>query len=342
MNIKGKMMKKILFNSITISIPKNIVQFSLGVILYWILVGVPDAYATALALAGFIIAYSSVYLYNDIADHEEDRKDKEKLKWKLIAGGHISITRSKILTLIFALIGVSISFTVNRWFFGIIILMLFLNLLHSSPRIRFKKSINRTSVNMTAIEFLKFSCGWFALTTDIAKFPFWIMLAFSIVYTSSYLIYKFNFRGGTIRAKSKLFGVLAFSGTLSYILSFFSYGFPLSMSILIIIPLFIIFMFKQMDIEFHRINNMILIEYLLLPVVIISFAVLTIPAIAQANERMATTIDSYAEDLIEDIPETIKEPIENITDELKKYEKLEDIEYDIKHGLGNITNMTVT
>jgi hypothetical protein len=92
-----------------------------------------------------------------------------------------------------------------------------------------------------------------------------------------------------------------------------------------------------MDIEFHRINNMIIIEYLLLPVVIIAFAALTIPVVGQANEKIAGTIDTYAEDLMQDIPETIKTPIDNLTDELKKYGTLEDIEQEIKEGFENIT-----
>ena len=92
-----------------------------------------------------------------------------------------------------------------------------------------------------------------------------------------------------------------------------------------------------MDIEFHKINNMIVIEYLLLPVVIVSFVVLAIPVVGQANEEIANTIDTYTEDLMEEIPETITEPIENLTDELKKYETLEDVEEGIKEGFENIT-----
>ncbi|MEE9323354.1 MAG: UbiA family prenyltransferase [Candidatus Aenigmarchaeota archaeon] len=331
-------MKRALFNSITISLPKNIVQFSLGIILYWVIFGIPDTYITLLALCAFLISYSSVYMYNDLVDHKEDRKDREKLKWKLVAGGNISMNSAKVSALFLAVFGLAISFLVNRWFFIMVVGMLFLNFLHTSPYTRFKKSLRKTAVNMTVIEFLKFSCGWFALTTNLMRFPFWLILAFSVVYTTSYLIYKFKFTGKVIKSNKKFFIGLGFLGGLSYVVSFFQYGFPLSMILLIVIPFFILMLFKQMDIEFHRINNMIIIEYLLLPIVIVSFMVLTVPVIGQANENMASTIDDYTEDLMKEMPETITEPIDNLTDELKKYETLEDIEEGIKEGFENITD----
>jgi len=332
-------MKRFLFNSVTISIPKNTVQFALGVILYWVYLGMPNIYLTGLALAGFLISYSAVYLYNDIVDHEDDKKDKEKLKWKLVAGGHMKISHAMWMTLIFAATGLVLSLLVNRWFFMMIVGMLFLNFLHSSPYTRYKKSLKKTAVNLTAIEFLKFCCGWFALTTDLTRFPFWLILAFSVVYTVSYLIYKFNFRGKIIKENKKIIIAMSIIGAVSYVISFLYYGFPLSMIFLIVIPMFIVLLFKQMDIKFHKINNMIITEYLLLPVVILSFMILAIPMVGIVNDQIADTLSNYTGDIIDEIPDAITEPVENLTDELKKYETLEDIEDDIKEGLGNITEI---
>ncbi len=158
-----------------------------------------------------------------------------------------------------------------------------------------------------------------------------------MVYTTSYLIYKFKFRGAIIKENKKLFAGLGAVGVFSYILSTIQYGFPLSMILLVVIPLLVLLWFKQTDIEFHRINNMIVIEYLLLHVVIISFMVLTIPVVSQANENMAGEIGSYTENLMGEVPEDIKKPIDNLTSELRKYKNLEDIEEEIKNSFENIT-----
>jgi len=331
--------RNLLFNSVTISLPKNMIQFSLGIILYWFILGFPDPGMVVLSLAGFLIAYTSVYLYNDLVDYDEDRKDSEKVKWKLIAGGMISEKTAKVLTVVFTASGLIISLLINRWFFLMILGMLVLNFLHSSPYTRFKKGMMKTTANMTAIEFLKFSCGWFAMTSNIEKFPFWLVLSFSIVYTASYIIYKFKFRGNLIKSKKPFFVFLGAVGVISYIISLISYGFPISMVILVIIPLFVLILLKQIDIEFHKISNMVIIEYLLLPVVIISFAILMIPIFGQANENIANKIGEYRENVMKDLPSDIKQPIENITDELKKYKVLEDIESGLKTGLDNMTKL---
>jgi 4-hydroxybenzoate polyprenyltransferase len=331
------MNSKIFFNSITISLPKNVIQFLLGIILYWLIIGMPNTYTTLFALASFIITYSSVYLFNDIFDHKEDVSDKEKLKWKLIASGRLNKNTAWAITAMFIICGLSMSILVGRWFFLMMVALLSLNFLHSSPRTRLKKRIYATSVNMTVIEFLKYSCGWFALTTNIAKFPFWLMLAFSLVYTASYIIYKFKFKGHIIRSNRKLFIGFGVVGVVSYIISFILYGFPLSMILLVAIPIGILLLLKYMDVKVHRISNMLVIEYLLLPVVILSFVMLTIPFIDHTNDMIARNIINYTETIKERMPPDIIRPLKNISDKLEEYETLEDIEKNINKSIGNIT-----
>jgi 4-hydroxybenzoate polyprenyltransferase len=320
-------LRNLLYNSITISLPKNAVQFFLGTVLFWLIMGIPNPVATVAALTGFLLTYSSVYLLNDIVDHKEDMKNREKLKWKLVAGKMIGIRKALILSMILLFSGLSVSLYVSRWFFIIMLLLIFLNSLHSSPWTRFKRSLPKTSVNMTAIQFLKFSTGWFALTSNISEFPFWLILGFSIVYTTSYVIYKFGFRGKTIKSRRGFFWTLGIIGGASYFISFIVYGLPLSLIFLVLIPTIILLFFKRIKWKCHKITNMIILEYLLLPIIIVSFLVVLLnPALAKVNYQIAKDIENYTEDISDALPQTVTEPIKNISDELKKYQNLEDIE----------------
>src|SRR4030042_4040910 len=83
-------LKNVLYNSVTVSLPKNIIQFFLGFVLYWLIFGAFDAAVLMIALAGFLLSYSSIYFLNDIVDFEDDRHDKDKMGWKLVAKGAMS------------------------------------------------------------------------------------------------------------------------------------------------------------------------------------------------------------------------------------------------------------
>jgi 4-hydroxybenzoate polyprenyltransferase len=266
-------------------------------------------------------------------DFKEDRKDKEKAKWKFVAGGILTPRTANTLAIIFLISGLSVSFFVNKWFFLIMVTLIFLNFLHSLPLTKFKKNLNKTSINITVIEFLKYSCGWFALTSNLYLLPFWLILTFSIVYTTSYIIYKFKFKGKIIRKNKRVFFILGMLGGISYFISLIEYGFPLSMLLLFIIPFTTLIVFKQTKFNMHKINNMFVIEYLLLPLVIICFLMLNIPIIAEANEQIADNIDSYTEKISEEIPDSIVNPLKNISEKFEKYKSLDDIEREINSSL---------
>jgi len=320
-------LKKLFYNSITISLPKNAVQFFLGAVLFWLVMGVPNPLTMVIGLSGFLITYSSVYLFNDISDYKEDIKNREKLKWKLVAGKMISMRAAFALSLTLLFSGLSISIFISKWYFLIMVVLIFLNFLHSSPWTRFKKSLAKTSVNMTVIQFLKFSTGWFALTSNISHFPFWLIAGFSIVYTASYIIYKFGFKGKKIKSRKGFFWTLGILGGSFYTISFLVYGFPLSLVMLVVIPTCILLLFKKINWKCHKITNMIMLEYLLLPVIIASFLVLILnPVLAKMNENLAKDIKEYTGEISENLPPQVTKPIKNISDELKKYKNLEDIE----------------
>jgi 4-hydroxybenzoate polyprenyltransferase len=323
---------KILFNSITASLPKNTIQFLFGVLLFWIIIGTFEVFFAILGLTSFVIAYSSVYMYNDVVDHKIDKKDKEKVKWKLIASGDLSVKKAKCLSVALAATGLSLSFFINKWFFLIVIALLLLNFLHTSPRTRFKGSVTKTSINMTAIEFLKYSTGWFALTSNISSFPFLLVLSVSLIYTTGYMLYKFRFKGNTIRSKKKVFWIFGILSSISYVVSILLYGFPLSLIFLITIAVTTFAFFKRIKFLSYRTKNMMFVGYLLLSVFIFSFLMLFNPVFAEINYKMADEIHLQTGKISDQLPEPLMNSIEDISDEFKKYDSLEDIETLINHN----------
>ncbi|NIO21470.1 MAG: hypothetical protein GTN76_12200 [Candidatus Aenigmarchaeota archaeon] len=319
-------MNNIFFNSITASLPKNVIQFAFGVLLFWLIMGNFEILLAITAMVAFVITYSSVYMYNDIVDYKVDRKDKEKLKWKLIASGDLSIKKAKYMSLAFLVVGPSLSLFVNKWFLMIMIVLLFLNFLHTSPRTKFKSSVTKTSINMTIIEFLKYSTGWFALTSNISQFPFWLVVSVSFIYTTGYMLYKFRFKGKEIKRKKPLFWIFGIVSGLSYGVSIFLYGFPLSLLFLITIAVTSFLFFKHIKFVSYRTKNMMFVGYLLLGVFIVSFLILINPVVAEINDEMAKEIDIQKGKISEKLPESFIQSIEGISNELKKYESLEDIE----------------
>ena len=317
---------KIFFNSITASLPKNTIQFLFGVLLFWLIIGTFEIFVAVLGLVAFAVAYSSVYMYNDIVDHRIDKKDKEKLKWKLIASGDLSVKKAKYLSVALGVTGLSLSFLVNKWFFLIITALLFLNFLHTSPRTRFKSSVTKTSINMTVIEFLKYSTGWFALTSNISFFPILLVFSVSLIYTTGYMLYKFRFKGNTIRSKKKVFWIFGTLSSVSYVVSIFLYGFPLSMIILITIAVTAFLFFRHVKFLSYRTRNMMFVGYLLLSVFIFSFLMLLNPVFAEINYKMADEIHLQTGKISDQLPGPLMNSIEDISNELKKYESLEDIE----------------
>ena len=104
-------LKNVLYNSVTVSLPKNIIQFFLGFVLYWLLFGAFDWLTLGIALAGFLLAYSSVYFFNDIVDYEEDKKDEDKKDWKLVASGAMTKKTALVVGLVFMVSGLLLSGT---------------------------------------------------------------------------------------------------------------------------------------------------------------------------------------------------------------------------------------
>lgn len=286
--ISGNLMgiKEVFYNSITVNLPKNIVQLLLGAVLYCVLFGVIDWIGIIVAIIALSLSYSSVYIYNDIIDREEDAADPQKKAWKPVANGSLSINGALSLYALLLMGGVMISFFVNVIFGIMMVALLFLNFLHSSPWIHLKKKRVPTIINITVIEFIKYSSGWFALTSDTMRFPFLFVLMFSVIYTMGYTAYKFRFDGKTIKSNKIMFGVLGAITLLLFIGSLVTYTFPLPMIVMFILSALIFGLRHMFWRSKKSFNQMLVLEIILLPMLIVAFLLLNIPVFGDLNQQI--------------------------------------------------------
>ncbi|MBN2331459.1 MAG: UbiA family prenyltransferase [Candidatus Aenigmarchaeota archaeon] len=325
--------KSLLYNSVTVSLPKNVVQFSLGVVIFWLVFGSVDFWAASIALASFLLAYSSVYFFNDITDSEEDRSDSDKRGWKLVANGRLSKRAAGIVGLAFLASGFLLSGFTNGWFILLLGLLIFLNILHSSPYIRLKKRMPAAAVNLTAIEFLKYSSGWFALTSNLAAFPIWLILTFSLIYSAIYLVYKFRFRGNKIISNKSVIIPLGAATAFCYIVSIVLYGYALPMILLLVMSLALARFSVGKRLKFM---NWLLVEFAVLPMIVIAFLMLSIPAFASFNSNITGRIDQYKENIYEELPD-LTHSLMNLSE--YRYEDLEELQDAVNQTL-NLSGIT--
>ncbi len=314
--------RNLFYNSVTVSLPKNAIQFLLGFVLYWLTFFTFDVTILAISLLGFLLSYSAVYFYNDIMDYDEDMKDKDKRHWKLVASGAISMRTAKVTAVLLTIAGLSLTLYVNFWFFLLNIALLVLNFLHSAPGVRLKRIIPATALNMTAIETIKFSTGWFAFTSNLSEFPFWIILTFSIAYASIYIIYKFRFKGSMIRKNKYVLAPLGGGALLSYALSVVLYRFALPLALLLAFSFGIIVFSLTVGKRFHLMKWFSL-EFVIFPTVIAVFLLLSIPVVAHANTHLTDKIDQYKDTVYRELPEDVAETLKNLSE--PAYDSLDEV-----------------
>lgn len=324
-------MKSFLYNSVTVSMPKNAVQFMLGVVLFWLVYGSLDFATASVAMAAFLMAYSSVYFFNDIVDCEEDEHDPEKMEWKLVANGKISKRGAGIAGLVFLFAGLALASTINGWFLLMMVVLVFLNFLHSSPYTKLKKSMPIVTVNITAIEFLKYSSGWFALTSSLTTFPFWIILTFSLIYSAMYLVYKSRFRGKEIISNKSVIVPLGLASAFSYLVSILLYDFALPMIFLLAMSLALAKFSIGKRLQFMK---WLWVEFAILPMIVLAFLMLSIPPIAQANSNITSTIGQYKQIVYQELPGSVADGLKNLSE--SRYETLEEVQDAINQSL-NLT-----
>jgi len=227
---------------------------------------------------------------------------------------------------------------VNNYFFIIMLLLLVLNYIHSNPKTHFKGSLKKTALDMSVIEFFKYSCGWFALTSNISYFPFWVVVVLSITYNLSYIIYKAEKKKDLLTDNKRFFVLMGVTAIISYVLAFFNYNIPLVMILMLIIPSFLIAIFRYISIEYNSLHSTLITMLTLLLAVLLSFSLILTPAIAIANNDMANEIDNYTNEMRESIPGSLKDQLDNLTSEMEKYEDLDELIDEINESIMNISN----
>lgn len=217
-----------------ISLVKNSLQFLIGASMLFA-VGQSSDYVALLApLIGFVAAYQSVYGLNDILDFSEDSKNKFKRALKPFARGEVSLETQVSKMFLYMLFGLSISFFASR-FFGILVsIMLLLNFFHSYKSLNIKKTPIGL-VNIFLIEFIKFSCGWFALGGSLQAFPYFIPAFMASAYALGYYSYKNDLNVESIKKKRSIISLAVILAL--YLFSVFFYK-ELRISLILMLPVF--------------------------------------------------------------------------------------------------------
>jgi len=225
-----KLLKKQVYN--IVQIPKNAVQYSLGIILYLITFKEFLPIHAIIGLFSFVIAYQSVYFFNDLMDLKEDQKDKFKAKIKALPQKAYSIETAISGVLFFSVFGIAISLMLNKVFTILLITILLLNFLYSTNLVRLKNSKFRI-ITMIIIEVIKFSIGWFALTSSPHNLPILIIIALSSFYVTGYIFYK-KFENLDDHLKEKSFMNLVFLSIFLFLASIYIYDFRIQLALIVL------------------------------------------------------------------------------------------------------------
>ena len=279
--------RAIVYNSATLNAPKNILQFLFGVVIYTSLTGDYNILKIVIAASGLSMGLGAIYLFNDLTDYEEDRKNQMKISWKAIANGSISVQTAKYLILILSILGTLFSFLSGTNFFVIFAAIIALNLLYSYPAIRLKSHKNSSLIVITLIQILKFSSGWFLFTNNLEGFPYPFVISLSVGYALLFLYYKNNTTNAKtiIRENKKRVYPLSLVMFLFLLISFFMYAFPVVFLLILgmSVPT-ILFYTLSKDYLGTKVNFAFM--YAGLIIILLSFLLLSVPTVTATNDTL--------------------------------------------------------
>lgn len=279
--------RALIYNSVTLNAPKNILQFLFGVIIYATYSGMYNIPRSVSAAVGLCLGLGAIYLFNDLTDYEEDKKNPFKNYWKAIANGSISIKSAKILIFILSVSGTLFSLISGRNFFIIYLTIITLNLLYSYPSIRLKSHKNLSLLVITVIQIFKFSSGWFLFTSSFEGFPFAIVFSISIGYSLLFLYYKndtSNIIKITKENKLRVY-LLSLFLFIFILISILTYSYPVVFVLILgmAVPT-ILFYNLSKDYLGTRVNFAFM--YVGLAIILISFLLLSVPTVTATNDTI--------------------------------------------------------
>ena len=307
---------------------KNSFQFIIGSALFFATMNGFSLSNFFIGLIGFVLSYHSVYSLNDLMDYYDDKKDDMRKHFKPLVNGKTKRTHMEAYSFLYLVIGLPLCFFVSTLFGFLVVISLLLNFLHSSPFIRLKKT-RFVLPNLFFIEFIKFSLGWFALSSYVNNFPFLFVAFLSTVYVLIYTYYKQN---AVNFFKSKSIVVLSIISFSLYIASIFSY--PFKLALILIFPLgFILLITRKYDYHLLRVRIGTNLLNFISVCFVLSLLILSIPSVAEINNNICCKIDSIKENITEKIPENVKSEIASLDKSIKEnIEKIDNIENFVKVG----------
>ena len=308
---------------------KNALQYTIGSILYFIFFSNFNLTTYIIGLIGFLIAYQSVYFFNDVMDYEDDRKSVFKKKIKMETTGKLKKNTMISLSYILSAIGIAICFFINKLLGFAVIALLIMNFLHSSNLIKWKKT-SLVLPNMFSIEFIKYSLGWFIFTSSLAKFPIFLFALLSMLYILGYAYYKQDIKHFLTR---KILYLCAISIAF-YILSIFLYPFKLALFLPLPIA-FTFFIFRKINDNYKRMIIGSGLVNVFIFAFIFSLVLVTIKPIESVNNNISIPFDCLKNNITENLPEGLVNDLKNLTEKLNTTDVG-------KYINCNITNVTIT
>jgi 4-hydroxybenzoate polyprenyltransferase len=307
-------------DSISVNLPKNVVQYLIGFGFYSLIYGSFDPVKLVLGLVAYVITYSAIYPYNDLMDYDSDKKDEFKRFYKALARGDTA--HKDAVTLVFGLpvIGLLIASFVGWWYMMLLITLLLLNFLYSAPQVRLKKRTGYALLSIFLMQFIKYSLGWFTFTTEVIQLPVWIIIMLSFAYIFSFFLYKKNLLDmkDTFKRHKGIMIPLTIGTLGSYVISIIIYPYKIPLLLTIPLTLLILTMRKQKNIIIKTFKLQSITIYIMGGIVLM-LLLLNVPVIGSLNNNASQFFNDLGSLALENASEGAYNVICSINQTLYSY-----------------------